>query len=103
MLLLALDDNAGASERLLQSGDDFILQSEKGDAIPTEPGELFGDVAHARWMQHVGVLKVEFSRFGGEKQLKVGLRSSQQLLWDASQRDSKKARSARRHSKRSIT
>jgi hypothetical protein len=71
MLLLALHDNAGANERLLQASDDFILEGEKSDTVIAKHIELLRNIAKTSWMQDVGILEVEFCSLGGEKQIKI--------------------------------
>ena len=71
MLLLALHDNAGANERLLQAGDDFILEGEKSDTVIAKHVELLGDISKPIRMENIGILNIEFCRLGGEKQIKI--------------------------------
>ncbi len=71
MLLLAFHDNAGTNERLLQAGDDFILEGEKSDAVIAKHIELLGHVSKTSWMQDIGILKIEFCSLGGKKQIKI--------------------------------
>ena len=67
MLLLALYNDAGTSERLLQARDYFVFQSEESNAIVAKHAQLLGDISQSRWMEHIGVLKIEFSCLSGKK------------------------------------
>jgi hypothetical protein len=75
VLLLALDDDAGAGERLLQASDDFVLQGEQSDAVIAQHVQLLRNIFQSLWLQHIGVLKIEFRSLGGEKQVEIGNRA----------------------------
>jgi hypothetical protein len=71
VLLLAFDNNAGASERLLQASENLVLQSEQRDAVVTQHVQLLCDIAQPRWLQHICVLNIEFGSLCGEKQVEI--------------------------------
>ncbi len=45
VLLLAFDNDAGASERLLKARHNFVLQSEERDAVVAQHAQLLRNVA----------------------------------------------------------
>jgi hypothetical protein len=71
MLLLAWHDNAWTDERLLQAGDNFILEGEKSDAVIAKHIELLGDISKPSGMENIGILNIEFCRLGGKKQIEI--------------------------------
>jgi hypothetical protein len=71
MLLLAWHDNAWTNERLLQAGDDFILEGEKSDAVIAKHIELLGNISKPSGMENIGILNIEFCRLGGKKQIEI--------------------------------
>ncbi len=71
MLLLAWHDNAWTNERLLQAGDDFVLEGEKSDTVIAKHVELLGDISKPSGMENIGILNIEFCRLSGKKQIEI--------------------------------